>query len=206
MIKAVIFDIDGVLIDSLEGNLKLFRNVLKQGGYKKLPTKNQYKKAFHLTARDTFKLLTGNQSTKEIDRLMSFLKKQAHLQNLKIVPGSVKIINDLSKKYKLALVTSRLKVGVDAYLSSTKTRNQFKVIVHFGHFKNPKPHPESLLIACKKLKIHPSQAVYIGDAQTDVLAAKAARMKVIAYPKKIKGADAYTNRFVEIPKIVALLN
>jgi HAD superfamily hydrolase (TIGR01509 family) len=205
MIKSVIFDIDGVLIDSLEGNWKLFCDSLKIGGYKKLPTKSQYKRLFHLTARDTFKAIIGNQNKKEINRLVNFLLKDARLQHSKIVRGSIKIIAELSKNYSLALVTSRLKVGVEAYLKQSKTRRYFKIAVCFGEFKNPKPHPESLLIACKRLKVNPLEAVYVGDAHSDVLAAKAAGMKIIVYPKRIVGADAYAKSFAKIPKIVASL-
>lgn len=206
MFKAVIFDVDGVLIDSFDRNLKAFRNILKQAGYKKLPTRKNYKKAFHLTAVDSFKLFIGKKNHRDLDTLMGILKNYNHTVPLKIIPGSISTIKSLSKRYKLALVTQRIKEGVDDYLKVSGTKNYFRAIVRFGHFKNPKPHPEPLLVACKKLKIKPDQAIYIGDAMTDIQAAKAAGMKVILFSKeKLKGADAYINKFTNIDKLIKLL-
>ncbi len=207
MIKVVIFDIDGVLIDSLLRNLKLFRGVLRRAGYKKLPTRKEYQRIFPLTAVDSFKALTGNKDRKEIDKLMDMLRAYKHSEPLKIIPGSVSVIRKLSKKYKLALVTQRIKIGVDNYLDISKSRRYFKAVVHFGHFKHPRPHPEPLLIACRKLRVKPAEAVYVGDAPTDIQAAKAAKMKVILFPpKRVAGADGYAKTFAEIPKIISTMN
>ncbi len=204
MVKAVIFDIDGVLIDSLETNLRFFRDVLKFGGYKQLLTKKAYKKMYHLTAVDTFKVITGLTNKKEIDRwekLIHHYPRTAY--KLKIVPDSIEVIKQLATKYKLALVTSRIEAGVNNYLNATDTQKYFDSIVHFGHYRNPKPHPEPLLIACQRLKVKPEQAVYIGDTLTDIQAAKAATMKVILYPKRrLPGADAYAKEFIDIPRII----
>jgi pyrophosphatase PpaX len=207
MIKAVIFDIDGVLIDSLKANHKLFRSLLKQAGYEKLPTLGEYKKFFHLTASDTFKELTGAKK-KEINRLMQMLHNtKRSAASIKVTPGSVSAIKRISKNYRLALVTSRIEAGVEHYMEVTKTKELFEVIVHYGHYKNPKPHPEPLLLACKRLRIKPEQTVYIGDAHTDIAAARAANMKVILYPKtKLAGATAYAPKFSDIPRIVSLMN
>ena len=72
--------------------------------------------------------------------------------------------------------------------------------------KNHKPHPEPLLLTCRKLNIKPFQAVYIGDAPSDVRAAHTAGMRVIAYGKKpIKQADLSISHFKQlIPAIKKL--
>lgn len=208
MIKAVIFDIDGVLIDSLEANLKFFRQVLKIGGYSMLPTKKLYKSLFHLPIAQSFKVFANTQDTKEIKRLMKLVDDNTHLRTpFDITLNSRKVLALLAKKYPLALVTARIESGLNHYFQVAKTRHLFKVHVHHGHYKNAKPHPEPLLIACKRLKVKPVQAVYIGDARTDIEAAKAAGMKVILFPKRrIPGADAYAKAFTEIPKLIRLLD
>lgn len=201
--KAIIFDIDGVLIDSFEVNLSLFRNILKQAGYKNGLSKQKYKEFFFRTALDTFKAITQGKP-QEIERLMELLHNYPRSNSdYPIIPNSVKVIKQLAKKYKLALVTARMEIGVDHYLDLTKTKKDFKVVVHFGHYKNPKPHPEPLLVACQRLKIQPAEAIYIGDALSDIQSAKSAGMKVILFPKRnIKGADGYAKEFSEIPKII----
>lgn len=206
MIKAVIFDIDGVLIDSFERNFRLFRDLIKDVRHKKTLTRKEYKTFFHLTAEDTLKASTGIANKKEINRLMENLRGYRHTVPLKIIPNSVQIIKQLADKYKLALVTSRIKSGVWDYLQASNTTGFFKVIVHFGHYKNPKPHPEPLLVACKRLKIKPAEAVYIGDTKADIQSAKAAGIKVILFSQnKITGADAYAKKFLKIPEVIKKL-
>lgn len=206
MIKAVIFDIDGVLLDSFDANLNLFRNILKQAGYKTGLSRQKYRQLYFRTAKDTFKIVTQG-TRQEIEKLMELLHKYPRSDaDFPIIPNSVKVIKRLTKRYDLALVTARVKAGVDYYLDFTKTRKNFKTVVHFGHYKNPKPHPEPLLVACKKLKVKPSEAIYIGDAHSDIQSAKAAGMKVILFPnRRIKGADGYAKEFLEIPKIIESL-
>lgn len=203
MIKAVIFDIDGVLIDSLKGNAMLFRDIFRLAGYKKLPTVAHYKKHFHFPAIGYFRIFAKNSDEKEITRLMKLLYENRRNHPLKIMPGSLKVIKQMSKKYKLALVTSRTRGGVEHYLETSLAHGHFAATVHLGMYQNPKPHPEPLLLACKRLKVKPEHAVYVGDAHTDIEAAKAAGMKAILFPKRrIPGADAYAKEISEIPKIV----
>ncbi len=203
MIKAVIFDIDGVLIDSFESNLKFFQDIFKTAGYK-VPTKSDYKKCFHLSMVHTIKAMAKTDDAKELKRIEKIAHKTArHPELFKLPEHSDKVIEKLSKKYKLALVTSRIKIGVDSYLNFSKTKKYFKTVVHFGHYKNPKPHPEPLLVAAKKLKVLPSEAVYIGDSLTDIQAAKAAGMKIILYSKKkLPGADFRTSRFKDLTGLI----
>jgi HAD superfamily hydrolase (TIGR01662 family) len=202
-LKAVIFDIDGVLIDSFKANLRLFQNIFKLAGYKIRFSARKYKNFFFKTSMEIFQEVTEGDS-KEIARLMRLLKSYARSNtDLTIMPGSIEAIRKLEKKYKLALVTGRIKIGVDNYLKLAKNRKVFRVIVHFGHYKNPKPHPEPLLVACRRLRIMPSQAIYIGDAPSDLKAAKAAGMKFILFSKnKIPGADGHVQEFVQIPKTI----
>jgi HAD superfamily hydrolase (TIGR01662 family) len=203
MLKAIIFDIDGVLADSFEANLKFTNDILKYGNFPKLK-RSDYKKQFHLSLHKILQKHTKlpkaqfenffNKTYKHIEYPFNLLKKPLH---------SDKVIYKLSKKYKLAIVTSRFEKGVERYFTFSKLEHLFKVIVHHSHFKNPKPHPEPLQVALKRLKIKPTEAVYIGDSLTDLQAAKAAKMKSILFSKKnIKGADFKINKFNDLLKLI----
>lgn len=202
-IKAIIFDVDGVLIDSFQSNLKFFQDVLKEAGYKK-PTEKQYRKGFHLTLEDAIKFLAGIKNDKEFKRVLRIAKKAYSEPEELILPErSVETIKELSKKYKLGLATGRIKLGVDEYFNFAKNRKCFKAVVHFSHYTNPKPHPEPLLIALKKLGAKPDEAIYIGDSQTDIQAARAAGMKIILFSKrKLAGADYRTFSFGSLPDLI----
>jgi len=68
MIKALVFDIDGVLIDSFDANLKFFQDLLSKAGYKP-PTKKEYSPIFHLSMLDVVRICTKSADEKEIKRV-----------------------------------------------------------------------------------------------------------------------------------------
>lgn len=205
MLKAVIFDIDGVLIDSLDANLAFFNEVFEQAGYKKI-TKNQYKKAFHLAIPGVIRLFVKN-GEKEFQRIENIAYKTNYpIKKLKVTKNSVETVKKIAKKYKMALVTSRIEKGVENYFKVSKTKKYFKIVVHLGHYKNPKPHPEPLLLAAKRLNVKPEESVYVGDTQSDIQSAKSAGMKMILYSKKkLKGADHRVDNFKKLLPVIEKL-
>ncbi len=68
MIKAILFDIDGVLIDSFAANHKFLNDLLVKAGYDGLPL-DPYRKKFHMTMMDVIKSVTKSTSEKEIKRI-----------------------------------------------------------------------------------------------------------------------------------------
>ncbi len=108
--------------------------------------------------------------------------------------------------YEVGIVTSRVRESVFEMPELAKLKNQFKVVVAHQDTMNHKPHPEPLLLAAQKLGIAPEECVYIGDTINDIVAAKAAGMKVIHYSKAISNdADAGTFVFSELLEIVGSL-
>jgi len=206
-IKAVIFDIDGVLVDSFDANLKFIQDIFKKKGRKPI-TRSQYeKRGFNLPLKDVIRVFGQCKNEKEVEETFLLVNKVKYPNYLYKFPKNLQgIIKKISKSYKLAIVTSRVKRGVDEVLQSSKTKKYFPIMVYYGQYKNPKPSPEPLLLAAKRLKIKPQEAVYIGDSFTDIQAAKAAGMKMILFSKnKMKGADLTTNRFADLPKLIATL-
>lgn len=205
MIKAVIFDVDGVLIDSFEANLKFYQELLVKAGYKK-PTREEYEKLFHATLTDVVKILTGSTDEREIKRVWEMGKNRAvrYPDELISTPNDLeKVLNHLKEKYILAIVTSRLTGGFKKLSHLAKIESFFKTIVYYDDTTNHKPHPDPLLLAAKRLDLKPEECVYIGDAESDVKASKAAGMKVIVYGKvKHEGTDRHTTLFDEIPKLI----
>ena len=208
MIKAVIFDVDGVLLDSFEANLKFYQNLMKKAGYQQ-PTRKKFPKIFHLSLHDAIKALTKSKSDKEIKRIweMGRSREVEYPLNLLTMPeSSADIIKKLSKKYFLGIVTSRVRSSTYEAPALSKLKKYFQVTVSYEDTTNHKPHPEPLLLACQKLKVSPANAVYIGDVESDIVAGKAAGMKVIIYSRdKFDSADMCTSAFTELPSLVQSL-
>ena len=209
MIKAVIFDVDGVLINSFDANLKFYQDLMILAGYEP-PSREMFSKLFHRTMLDVIKILTNSKDDNEINRiwLMGKNRDTPYPNELLTAPkGYESVIKELSKKYDLAIVTSRIKGGVFSLPLLSKVQKYFKEAVYFEDTEKHKPDPEPLLLALKNLGVNASKAVYVGDAESDVQASKAAGMKVIVFPKnEIPDVDATVQTFLELPKVIKSLN
>ncbi len=208
MIRAVLFDIDGVLLDSFDAGLRLFQDMLTYMGYPK-PTRSEFKKVFHLPLIPVLKHFTKSELTEELERLHEIVEKVPyHAELLSEPPHTKETLKELSKKYALGIITSRNKEGLSKrYFPYSHTQEYFSVFVTVEDVKHHKPHPEPLLLAAKRLKLKPSECVYVGDSHTDIEAGEAAGMKTILYGgKRHADAAAHTRSFEKLPALVASLN
>lgn len=208
MIRAVIFDIDGVLLDSFEANLKFYQNLMTRSGYPS-PTREEFPAIFHLSMWDAIKRLTGLNSEEDIRNIWEMGKSREveyPLELLSVPTSAEQIIKILSKSYLLGIVTSRVKESVYEAPKLAKLQKYFKVAVSYDDTENHKPHPEPLLLAAQKLGVKPGESVYIGDVENDIKAARAANTKVILFSKNhLNGADAYTSSFEKLPELIKTL-
>lgn len=206
-VKAVLFDIDGVLVNSFEAGLRFFQDILASLGYPK-PSRNEYKNAFHLPFVHALKHLAKAELTEELERIHEIIQKVPyHPELLSEPPGTKEVLKTLRKTYALGIVTSRSKEGLkNRYFHFTHTEKYFSVCITADDCKNHKPHPEPLLLAAKRLGVKPHKCVYVGDSHTDSEAGRAAGMKTILYGgRRHKDADASTKSFRKLPKVITSL-
>ena len=206
MIRAVIFDIDGTLLDSFEANFKFYQDLMDKTGYRQ-PTREEFPEFFHVTMMDAIKAFTKSDSDGEIKRIWEIGKSREvkyEVDLLTMPDGAEEVVDKLSKKYSLGVVTSRIKESVYESPLLAKLEKYFKVTVSYQDTAHHKPHPEPLLFAARKLGVKPEECVYIGDVDNDIKAARAAGMKVIIYSKnRFNQADLCTSYFKDLPKLIA---
>lgn len=185
MIRAIIFDMDGLIVDTEPVLAKSVISALK----------NQ---SIELSESEYFEHWTKNggnvkqyaQSKKwEINfELYRKEKKETYLKflknNIPLIPKVKEKILLLHEKYMLALVSSSDREFIEVILDSTHLRKYFSVVVGGDEVKAEKPDPEGFLLAAKKMRVLPSECVVLEDAQKGIIAAKAAGMKAIAIPNK----------------------
>lgn len=207
MIKAVIFDVDGVLLDSFEGNLRFFQDMMTRFGYPP-PTRETYRSLFHMTMRATIEALT-HASEQEVMKMWEAGRTRdvpypSHL--LQTPDGTAETLVALSKKYVLGIATSRVKECIYDSPQLGKLQHYFSAAAAYQDTERHKPYPDPLLFAAKQLGITPDACVYIGDVENDIIAARAAGMKAVIYAQKqFPNADACTANFRTLPTIVATL-
>lgn len=201
MIQAVLFDIDGVLLDSFEANLKFFQDILGRGGYPR-PNRREFRRAFHLPLVPALQQLSKADLTEEMERLHEIIiKVPYHFELLSEPPHTREMLETLSKDYKLGIVTSRDRDGVSKrYFPFSHAEKYFSVCITRADVTHCKPHPKPLLFAAKFLDFPPSECVYVGDSHTDIEAGKAAGMKTVLFgTKKNSDADITIASFKKLP-------
>ena len=206
MIQAVLFDIDGVLMDSLDANTRFFQDILEKAGYPK-PARAAYKKVFHLPLIDTLRELARPDTEEELERMFELAQAVTYRSELlKETPRAKETVRALRKKYALGIVSSRRQRGIERYFEFSKLKRHFKVVVCYEDSAEHKPHPEPLLAAAKRLGVSPKECVFVGDSDTDIEAGRAAGMKTILYGrKKHPDADAVASSFRKLPALIEAL-
>lgn len=205
MLKAVLFDVDGVLVDSSEANIEFYARLLEKAGYKR-PPRERIHQQFHLTMWGVIEKLTNSSDSAEIQRIWDMGNDAAMYPSelLKFPDALEGVLGELSRQYDLAIVTSRVKRGVDALYAARDIAKFFKIAVTYEDYVHPKPHAEPLQVALKKLGIQPTEAVYVGDSHVDIESANAAGVwSIYLAPKVNKDATVGVTDFADIPQAVA---
>lgn len=159
MIKAVIFDVDGVLIDNTSLIVEIFQEDARRGGVR-VPDKKEVINFLGLPWMDIVeKLLGKDEKYKKIHCEVW----HEYENRMNFMPDAEEVLSKL--KQDKAIVTSKPKDNAEKQLKDILSH--FKFIVAMEDTKKHKPDPEPLLKACKQLNIRPKEVVYIGDCLRD---------------------------------------
>jgi len=210
MIKAVFFDVDGVLINSDKAIITFFNNLRRELGLKPL-TKKEIMKHKGLTGLDWVKKILPQRVFKKIKK--DLLKEEFKKEYLKLVfkhgktlPGVKKVLSILKKKYVLCVITNNYKKINEDLLKHFGLKKYFEHSVTRDDVRQPKPSSEGLRKALKILGIKPSEAVYIGDTQLDATAGRQARIKTIILNNQSVIAWRRAQKTTDVIKILNTLD
>ena len=184
-IKAIIFDIDGVLADSREAVVHNTCELLREYGFAVRRQEVERMSSAHSAESVLVALepaLAGERELlrRMLARLAALTRENLHLVKPTALAGK---IPEFAKKYRLAAASNRKtsammvleKLGVAAYFSTVVTSADAP----------PKPDPRMVLLALERMGVGANEAVFVGDNEEDVLAGKAAGTETI----KLDGND-----------------
>jgi len=198
MIEAVIFDIDGVLLDSHRANVAFYSGILARYGYPPLPAEELAYGHSH-TLRETIAYLTKAEDAAVAAIFEGVRDLAGYPYELVRQPADcLEVLETLSSSYALGVMSSRIVEGIRQYLDLSGTHERFSAVVGYEDSERHKPDAEPLLVACERLGVAPSSSVYVGDAPTDMACARAAGTHFIAYGDAIPEAPIAVQRFDDL--------
>ncbi|MGN6296680.1 MAG: HAD family hydrolase [Ginsengibacter sp.] len=182
--KAVIFDLDGTLLDNNSFHRKTWEAYLKN--IEKVISPEEFNAYINgRTNKDAIEYIYGRKMSEEESTKYTLEKealyRQIYKPFIKPVPGLLHFLEILHKKnIPMAIATSGIQPNIDFMFENLPIKHYFKVIVNSSHIINGKPHPEIYLKAASLLDISPKNCLVFEDAVVGIRSAKAAGMKVIA--------------------------
>ncbi|MDK1286183.1 HAD family hydrolase [Pseudoalteromonas umbrosa] len=184
MTQAVLFDLDGTLLDTSDDLGAALNHVLTEH---RLPTlsKNEYSPAI---SNGVKALLEVGFKDKLIDYDLATLRQQVldyYESNIAIHSHCFDGIDDMlqslhDKGVAVGIVTNKPEFLTFPLLRQINTLKNIEVVVCGDTLDVAKPHPAPLLLAAEKLGVSALQTLYVGDAERDIQAAKAAHMRSVA--------------------------
>lgn len=192
MINTVIFDMDGVIIDSEPIHLRMEAELFEKLGLKvSLEEHYSYvggsaRNMWELLARKNNLDLDVHKIVKQKNELLlDFLKKS---YNLRPIEGVKELLSELSvNAFKLVLASSSNMQVIKLILKQLRLIDFFPIIVSGDELEFSKPHPQIFKRAAKLINSRPQECVVIEDSTNGVLAAKKAQMKCIGFKNPNSG-------------------
>ena len=204
-LKALVFDFDGTLLDSFASHYDVFRIM-----FERFNIEIDRQRFLDSYSPNWYKTYEGmglpEKDWKAADQIWL---EEVENQEPDLFPGVPGTLRKLSQSSSLGLVTSGSKSRVLNDLERTGIASLFKVIVTGDDIQQPKPSPEGLGIALRKLDIQPEETAYIGDANADYEMSLAAGVKFIGVHStydRFKNKASFTclESVTELPKLLGI--
>ncbi len=201
--KAILFDFDGVIVDTMhlhhEATAKVFSEVGKTLSEKELAALDV------MRTSDAFKISFSGMSEEKREALVAkryaFLKEQSI--GIKPFPGFLEFLFKVKGKYPLAVVSNSRKEFVEYVLNGIGGRGSFQVVLGADEVSKGKPHPGGYIKAARLLGVPIKECLVIEDAILGIKAAKDAGAKCVAvtttYDRNfLLGADLIVDSLAEL--------
>lgn len=187
--KACIFDLDGVLVDTAKYHFEAWKKLAQQLGISITESDNERLKGVGRLESLDIILSLGGVTVAQSEKIALADKKNAwfveyinEMKTEEIFPGVLDLLQDLKKhNVKIALASSSK--NATTVIDKLGIRSWFEVVVDGTMIVNSKPDPEIFITAAKRLGVDPRECVVVEDAEAGVEAAKRAGMKCVGIGK-----------------------
>lgn len=192
--NAILFDMDGVLVDSLDSWWTALNSALKRFKHQEI-TRDEFMKTYW--GHDLKANLKRLQLNPEVAQFCNITYGN-HLDYIRIYPDTKPTLQRLSP-YKKAIITNTPTDCARQILKKFNIEPYFQEIITSDDVKKAKPDPEIVYKACERLSVDPKTVILVGDTQSDVKAGQAAGCIVIGLNTP---ADILIQKLSELPELL----
>jgi beta-phosphoglucomutase family hydrolase len=207
----VLWDLDGVLVDSTRFHYEAYRKLLAECGRE--IGFDEFRNLIGLRNEAILRRLLGELPPAEVERLArrkEELFRELIAGKVEALPGAAGLVRRLHEGgVPLAIVSSTPRANIELILGSLGLAEAFAVVVGAEDARRGKPHPEGFLAASERLGVAPGDCVVLEDAPEGIEGAKAAGMRCIGVattrpPERLSEADLVVER-LDDSRVEALL-
>lgn len=204
--KALIFDLDGVIVDTAKYHFEAWKRIGEKLGFSLSLEQNESLKGVS-RVESLERILQWAEATisqKEKEELLleknnDYLAQITQMDRSEILPGVMDLL-DLAKKNNWSVALGSASKNATGILEKLDVTDYFNIIVDGNHVTRSKPDPEVFLKGAEGLKVHPTDCIVFEDAAAGIQAAKTAGMITIGMggSKEVEIADYCFDRMSDI--------
>ena len=204
--KAFIFDLDGIIVDTAKYHFKSWKIISKNFGFELSKTQNERLKGVSREKSLDTILSWGGISIDRFEKKKYLEKKNelykgfiSNLSQMDILPGVIKLL-DFAAIKDIPIALGSASKNAHQILKKLGIKDKFKVIIDGNLTSKSKPHPEVFLKGAKMLGVNPKEVIVFEDSIAGVKAANKAKMVSVAICKCGKIENAKYN-FISLDDI-----
>ncbi|HWE24092.1 MAG TPA: HAD family hydrolase [Myxococcales bacterium] len=187
MLEAVIFDLDGTLVDTPGVIVETALAALRENPERAMPEPQAIRATIGLPLTVAFSALLG--LAEDSADVQAVVAEYRRLWRANVIPRSaellypgvaegVQVLRDLG--LRLAVATSKVQSGAVAQLEAARIAQHFEVVAGYDAVERPKPDPQLALHVLERLGVNAEAAIVVGDTTHDLLMARGAGLRAIA--------------------------
>jgi HAD superfamily hydrolase (TIGR01509 family) len=187
VIEAVVFDLDGVLLDTEElWNEARLQIVEERGGrWRQDAQRAMMGMSSQEWSRYVHEELGVPDPPEQISTEVVRRLEELYRERLPLIPGALDAVRQLAARWPLAIASSSNRPLIDLFLELTETAGLFRATVSSEEVEHGKPAPDVYIEAARRLEVDPARCAALEDSENGIRSATAAEMKVIAIPNPV---------------------
>jgi HAD superfamily hydrolase (TIGR01509 family) len=215
VIEAVVFDLDGVIVDSehVWDEVRQELAAERGGRWHDLASRDMMGMSSREWSRYMHDVIGLEEPPEEINAEVVRRLKAVYRENLPLIPGAVEAVKRLAARWPLGLASSSNREVIDLVLEASGLAGHFSATVSSEEVAQGKPAPDVYLETARRLGVEPERCAAVEDSENGIRSAKAARMRTIAIPNPryppdeaaLDAADVVLDSVAELkPDVVGL--